>query len=482
MEDEVLNLKRESLKRWLGKYEPCKMVVGVPEKVEGALLQKNFMVYPLRRLRRKKTVKRRFSEFEEVRAQLEKRFGCYGMLVPSLPPKAGFGTGDAVVKHRVRALNLFCERIEANPFLGCDSAWLDFVGEAAPAISVGQLRYMQALEKWESAASTASLSSSSSGGGGKTTTKAAAALAFAAKAQAKSPEDFHEDVSADLDRVKAACETLSASLSKASFDAEALRDAVEGTRGCGNARDPLDSLARHQLRPVAEALTVLVAHVAEYEQVQARELREMCRKLVELDRSALAARDREHRAKANGIVGGAAAISGGGLALGALPRDLAQTRIERERRAAEYRAGLTHWSLPRFDEMRRAALKKLSNHTALLASMLGGSVAAYRANPGAELDAADAVAVVDDLDLPRPSGLLTTQRSSAVFYIPPAFLNYLDDDDQDDRDVVVDRGQQPVVAAIRQQQKKKNNAQKHLTEIGQPFDEEKVESPRSVEV
>ena len=413
-----MDLRGESLGDWLSAYRPRKLIVGPePEKVQGALIAKNFMVYPIKS--QKKVVKRRFSEFEEVRAQLEKRFGCYGLLVPSLPPKAGFGTAEEVVKHRMRALNMFCDRVEGNPFLGTDSAWLEFIGdEKAPPISVGQLRYMQALEKWVEEDSPVDEEKKEEVKNFPVEQRPMQQL-FGGVGQLFRemfvPDSLaEEETTVDLEAVKFAVEALAASLGRAASEAEALRDAMEAIPGLSGARDPLDTLSRQQLKPVAEALTVLAGDVASYEQEMNRTLKEMLRKLTDLDRAAASAREREHRFK---------------MTSKEVPREFTSAREQKDRRAKEYRAGLTHWTLPRFRETRDASLEKLWHHTALLASVLGypslddSSEAALKLRKLCEsFDAREAVAVLDDLELPRPSALLAVSRSTDIQYLEPTFL------------------------------------------------------------
>jgi hypothetical protein len=94
---------------------------------------------------------RRYSEFEDLHATLQRRFGHNGMLVPSLPPKAGWGTGERVVSARVRALSLFCADVLANPFLADDASWRAFTTPdekpgSATVVSIGQLQWDQAVE------------------------------------------------------------------------------------------------------------------------------------------------------------------------------------------------------------------------------------------------------------------------------------------------------------------------------------------------
>ena len=176
--------EEKPLKEWIeaARLTLCRsrVVIGQPTKVKGEGLNKNFMVYPVvletvrpqaplspasaAKVERnseaddddddtvdRQVAKRRFSEFEELRATLARRFGAHGMLVPSLPPKKGFGTGDKVVRRRVRALALFCAAILENCFLAEDSAWVAFVtpgpfgGGSTAALSFGMLRWNECL-------------------------------------------------------------------------------------------------------------------------------------------------------------------------------------------------------------------------------------------------------------------------------------------------------------------------------------------------
>ena len=46
-------------------------------------------------------VRRRFSDFEKLYKSFAARFGSTGMVVPTLPPKKGWGTSPDVVAERV---------------------------------------------------------------------------------------------------------------------------------------------------------------------------------------------------------------------------------------------------------------------------------------------------------------------------------------------------------------------------------------------
>ncbi|KAH8064874.1 hypothetical protein JL722_1762 [Aureococcus anophagefferens] len=152
--------EEKPLKEWIeaAQLTLCRsrVVIGQPTKVKGEGLNKNFMVERNSEADDDdddtvdRQVARRFSEFEEL-GRRARRFGAHGMLVPSLPPKKGFGTGDKVVRRRVRALALFCAAILENCFLAEDSAWVAFVtpgpfgGGSTAALSFGMLRWNECL-------------------------------------------------------------------------------------------------------------------------------------------------------------------------------------------------------------------------------------------------------------------------------------------------------------------------------------------------
>ena len=76
-------------------------------------------------------VRRRYSDFEVVRAFLQSRY--IGILIPGLPEKRVMGnTNDEFLQERARGLQQFIQRIVANPYLFADAVIKVFLrGDAA---------------------------------------------------------------------------------------------------------------------------------------------------------------------------------------------------------------------------------------------------------------------------------------------------------------------------------------------------------------
>ena len=104
-------------------------------------------------------VRRRFSDFEKLQKSFVERFGVTGMLIPSLPPKKGWGTSPEVVAERVCALTLFADAVDRNPFLSSDALWLHFLTpggdmdkpDETPSLSTGEKRALEEAAKQKAA-------------------------------------------------------------------------------------------------------------------------------------------------------------------------------------------------------------------------------------------------------------------------------------------------------------------------------------------
>ena len=446
--------EEKPLKEWIeaAQLTLCRsrVVIGQPTKVKGEGLNKNFMVYPVvletvrpqaplspasaAKVERnseaddddddtvdRQVARRRFSEFEELRATLARRFGAHGMLVPSLPPKKGFGTGDKVVRRRVRALALFCAAILENCFLAEDSAWVAFVtpgpfgGGSTAALSFGMLRWNECL---------ADAQARGAGGGdahalGKARAElddlddalraargaydgfakalgAAAAAAEAVRAATSAWADAEAADGATLARLGERAEDSDAPLTRAVFlprpsEAHPAAPAVLGAlpaAALARARDALDALARRTLAPLPDALRAWLCDVVSYELSQASALRDMCKALADLDRGVEAA-----AAKRRGAARGSSEA-----------RDLAQVHEAREKHARDFRCGLVAWSLPKFADRRSRVLNVFAAHVELAAGLLGAPAppdAVARVQP--VLGAATAILAALDLDAPDVS-------------------------------------------------------------------------------
>ncbi|KAH8075207.1 hypothetical protein JL721_1203 [Aureococcus anophagefferens] len=401
--------EEKPLKEWIeaAQLTLCRsrVVIGQPTKVKGEGLNKNFMVYPVvletvrpqaplspasaAKVERnseaddddddtvdRQVAKRRFSEFEELRATLARRFGAHGMLVPSLPPKKGFGTGDKVVRRRVRALALFCAAILENCFLAEDSAWVAFVtpgpfgGGSTAALSFGMLRWNECL---------ADAQARGAGGGDPHALKARElddlddALRAARAPTTASPRPW-----ARRRRRRRPCARR-----RAPGGAGRARRAA---RPRSRARDALDA-ARAHAAPLPDALRAWLCDVVSYELSQASALRDMCKALADLDRGVEAA-----AAKRRGAARGSPEA-----------RDLAQVHEAREKHARDFRCGLVAWSLPKFADRRSRVLNVFAAHVELAAG-LGAPAppdAVARAQP--VLGAATAILAALDLDAPDVS-------------------------------------------------------------------------------
>ncbi|KAH8076924.1 hypothetical protein JL720_10222 [Aureococcus anophagefferens] len=402
--------EEKPLKEWIeaAQLTLCRsrVVIGQPTKVKGEGLNKNFMVYPVvletvrpqaplspasaAKVERnseaddddddtvdRQVAKRRFSEFEELRATLARRFGAHGMLVPSLPPKKGFGTGDKVVRRRVRALALFCAAILENCFLAEDSAWVAFVtpgpfgGGSTAALSFGMLRWNECL---------ADAQARGAGGGDAHARKARAEL---------------DDLDDALRAARGAYDGFAKALGAAAAAAEAVRAATEAHPAAPAVLGALPAsrcatrwtLARRTLAPLPDALRAWLCDVVSYELSQASALRDMCKALADLDRGVEAA-----AAKRRGAARGSPEA-----------RDLAQVHEAREKHARDFRCGLVAWSLPKFAD-RRSRPQRLRGARRARRGLLGAPAppdAVARVQP--VLGAATAILAALDLDAPGVS-------------------------------------------------------------------------------
>lgn len=72
-------------------------------------------------------------EFETLRSTLYDRYYVFGVVVPNLPPKKSMSSllvtdvSIPLIKERTYGLSLFCESIMKNPFLRCDTDWINFM-------------------------------------------------------------------------------------------------------------------------------------------------------------------------------------------------------------------------------------------------------------------------------------------------------------------------------------------------------------------
>ncbi|KAH8052270.1 hypothetical protein JL722_10371 [Aureococcus anophagefferens] len=360
--------EEKPLKEWIeaAQLTLCRsrVVIGQPTKVKGEGLNKNFMVYPVvletvrpqaplspasaAKVERnseaddddddtvdRQVAKRRFSEFEELRATLARRFGAHGMLVPSLPPKKGFGTGDKVVRRRVRALALFCAAILENCFLAEDSAWVAFARGAGggDAHALGKARGARRPRR------------RAPGGPGAYDGFAKALGAAAAAAAVRAATSAWADAEA-ADGAAFAARRAGRGLGRAAHAGRLPAAAQRGAPGgAGRARRAargfaaaaLGALARRTLAPLPDALRAWLCDVVSYELSQASALRD--------------ARPSRTWTRRRGR-GGEAARRGGSPEA----RDLAQVHEAREKHARDFRCGLVAWSLPKFADRRSRVL------------------------------------------------------------------------------------------------------------------------------
>ncbi|KAJ8601176.1 hypothetical protein CTAYLR_009913 [Chrysophaeum taylorii] len=324
-EEEMLT--KESVSAWIARYEPRYAVrIGRPEKVIAGGLHKNFITYPVIREDGGR-VHRRFSEFEEIRETLVRKFGVFGLLVPSLPPKQGlFGTSTSVVVQRVGALGIFCERVNANPFLGSDNDWIAFIGGGAQyAISIGQLRW------FEQAAQYGPLD--------------------LCQSELRSEIERWES---SFERSRKSIAAFIATLDKLVADADYCRVEVSDDR----LRSPFAAISANLARASSGPASFLHG-LAAFEARQARELKDLLSKVPELEKAWASAADRlarENAAPKNVHK----------------PTDLAAAVAEKEKRCREYKAALVHFSIPTYRRAADDALSSLAKHAALLAGLLGG--------------------------------------------------------------------------------------------------------------
>ncbi|GMH76584.1 hypothetical protein TrRE_jg11575 [Triparma retinervis] len=102
-----------------------------------------------------KSVRHRYSDFEKLHATLKARYSSYGVLVPSLPKKNVVLKGAGFHFQRMRGLQMFCEKVAANPYLREDQAWVDFLEEGRPlvvekeALPMPPKRWMEAIKDLE---------------------------------------------------------------------------------------------------------------------------------------------------------------------------------------------------------------------------------------------------------------------------------------------------------------------------------------------
>lgn len=349
-------LLAEAIGPWMSTYRAVSIRIGRPEKVIAGGLQKNFVVYPVisedvrsgpsddlfsSELSQARA-SRRYSEFEEIRDRLQRRFGEYGLLVPSLPPKSGlFGTSESLVQRRVGALALFCRRVAENPFLGRDDEWVHFLGRTTPSTALSQQRWFEYIRE----------------------------LSDASAADLNGVADELASYETSQEQARRAVERLCQSVAKAAEDAETCR--IDAPADAREAFVDLYATLVSASRSAAH-LEDLAAHEAR----QAKELRNMVLvKLPQLEKMLVAARDKWAKAGDNG---------------------LATIVSQRQRVLRDYRAALVHWTLPKYREEAKAAQLTFAKHARLLANLLGARpLASYEQLPppptgdsGADLTAA----------------------------------------------------------------------------------------------
>ena len=97
----------------------------------------------------------RYSDFEKLHLTLHTRYGQFGLLVPSLPPKNILLKGAGFHFSRMRGLSLFCEAVASNPYLLDDDAWQKFLVPDASIVAevpdplklpTPPVRWMQAVD------------------------------------------------------------------------------------------------------------------------------------------------------------------------------------------------------------------------------------------------------------------------------------------------------------------------------------------------
>ncbi|KAL4108492.1 hypothetical protein PRIC1_000207 [Phytophthora ramorum] len=120
----------EEHQRWCDETvrERVVLKVSAPE-ARGTYLQKH-TTYLVTQEPRQEGVRRRFRDFEWLRAVLHARY--VGLLVPSLPDKTTTATvikNDAFLQSRMRGLQRFLNDIMQSPYLRCDAAVASFLGE-----------------------------------------------------------------------------------------------------------------------------------------------------------------------------------------------------------------------------------------------------------------------------------------------------------------------------------------------------------------
>ena len=100
------------------------------------------------------SVRHRYSDFEKLQTTLKTRHSTYGLLVPSLPKK-NFLKGAGFHFQRMRGLQIFCEKVQSNPYLRTDGAWTSFLKPSTQPVIERELmpapneRWMQAVEGHE---------------------------------------------------------------------------------------------------------------------------------------------------------------------------------------------------------------------------------------------------------------------------------------------------------------------------------------------
>lgn len=157
---EVDGAARLNVAEWMDReaLKPRKVWVEAPRKVNNNPFSKNFVTYTVLVTvgdADAVAVRRRFSDFEKLHKSFALRFGATGMLVPTLPPKRGWGTNPELVAERVCALTLFADAVDRNAFLANDALWLHFLTpggdmdrpDETPAASVGETRWTEAREQ-----------------------------------------------------------------------------------------------------------------------------------------------------------------------------------------------------------------------------------------------------------------------------------------------------------------------------------------------
>lgn len=335
-------LLAEPIGPWMSAYRAVSIRIGRPEKVIAGGLQKNFVVYPVisedvrsgpsedlfsSELSQARA-SRRYSEFEEIRDSLQRRFGEYGLLVPSLPPKSGlFGTSESLVQRRVGALALFCRHVSENPFLGRDDDWVHFLGRTAPSTALSQHRWFEYIHE----------------------------LSDASAADLNGVVDELASYEASQEQARRAVERLCQSVAKAAEDAEACR--VDAPADAREAFVDLYATLVSASRSAAH-----LEDLAAYEARQAKELRNMVLvKLPQLEKLLVAARDKWAKAGDN---------------------SLASIVTQRQRVLRDYKAALVHWTLPKYREGAKAAQVTFAKHARLLANLLGARpLASYEQPP-----------------------------------------------------------------------------------------------------